>query len=906
MKKRTTAFILCLISILNLICVPAFAKSESDSNLTVTEQRAAAFTQALGIEVGTTASDELEETVTRAQWAKALGTLIDSASSYDNSTYYFKDCKDDEYANSLAALRIINGCEDGLFMPENEATVKTAYITAFRVSGFERYIELLGDSDYDLASLADKLGLTARAGMNDALTRRDAMVLLYQIGNINTYDITAAVGDKAIFSQNKDKTVLSEWRNIYRKDEVRVTANRFTSLTSSEGAVRDDQLEIGGTIYVCADKNADWKYLGYFVDIFYEDNDGDKTLVSIMRRDDVSEPLTIEAGDFTFESNTLTYDIKDAGGNFVKTRKEHISGSASVIYNNKHEYQNVDSLFDIENGEITLLTDGSGKYDTVLIRDIRNVTVSINDWATDTVYTDGKDELSKLYLEPYSTSYIYIGSSTSDRTFSNTQIEADDTLSVIMSKDGGYIEIYIALKTVSGVLNGISTGKNYGVTIDNKFYDTTENTVYDEGISAGDNVTAYIDITGKVARVKVGDSKKQGILYGYVWNVYSDTNEETAAVKLYNENTEFVKLDFAKRVRVNGVSNTKMDAISTFLDENGNAKRQLIMYGTNSDGEINYIDTAAKSEENYEGEGTLNQLSAMASITYAKRDYSFAEKYPIAVGKTRVMVIPESDKEGVVATDFGMINSVTATSPFTGSHPVALFNTDINSPEIEFIVYQPKADQFYGFLNYILIDEVTNVVSGEGEEILKITGITSGKTAVTYYTTPDFMLKTNKDGDYSKENADILGTGDLIAYTTNSSNNDITRAMLLYDYNARTPYWGDAYEYSGFSANTTYAQTGSIKKIYTNDDVNNQYMFEITELLGEDDNINDLAVKRRMPFFANKIKLLIYDGEKRTGKAYVGTPEELVDAQGIGVGDDIFITTHGSYVLYPDLFVVWK
>lgn len=853
MKKRTAALLLCLISILNLICVPAFAKSSSDSELTVTEQRAAAFMVDMGIWNRAKDGEELSEVVSRGEWARALSILIDSTSSYNNDTYYFKDCKDDVYSNSLASLGIINGVEDGKFMPDNAATVKTAYITAFRVSGFERYIELLGNSDYDYASLADKLELTVKNNINSDLTWRDAMVLLYQTGNVNTYDITAAVGDKAIFRQNKDKTVLTEWRNIYRKDKVRVTANRFTSLTSSEGAVRDDQLMIGDTVYTVKSKNSDWKYLGYFVDIFYEDNGGDKKLVSIMRRDDVSEPLTIAAGDFTFENNTLSYDVKDNGEKYVKTRKEHIPSSASVIYNQKFEYANVDSLFDIESGEITLLTDGKGTYDTVLIRDIRNVTVKINDLATDTVYTDGAGELAQINLDPYSLSYIKLGSSLSDRTLVNTQIKADDLISVIMSKDGGYIEIYVA-----------------------------------SGISAG-------------------VSKKADLNYGYIWNVYSDANEETAAFKLYNDSTEFVKVDFAKRVRVNGVSEPKMDAVSSFLDDNNNPKRQLIIYGTNEAGEINYIDTASKEAATYEDDGTLFQISGMQNTEFSKADCTFALTYPVAIGETRVMVIPASDKEGVTAEDFGMIEGVTKTTPFQGNtqYPVALYNTDIESPEIDFIVYQ-SADKFYGFLNYLLIDEITNVVSGDGEEVLKITGITAGKTAVTYYTSPDFAVQTVHNGAYTKENAQALTSGDLIAYNTNVTNNELTKAILLYDYSERTPLWGTGYEFSGLTSNSTYLQMGSIKKIYTNSDVNNQYMFDITELLGEGENINNKPLARRMPFYANKIKLLIYDGSRRTAKAYVGSATELVDAQGIGVGDDIMISTHGGYVIYPELFVVWK
>lgn len=907
MKKRTAALLLCLISILNLICVPAFAKSSSDSELTVTEQRAAAFMVDMGIWNRAKDGEELSEVVSRGEWAKALSILIDSTSSYNNDTYYFKDCKDDVYSNSLASLGIINGVEDGKFMPDNAATVKTAYITAFRVSGFERYIELLGNSDYDYASLADKLELTVKNNINSDLTWRDAMVLLYQTGNVNTYDITAAIGDKAIFRQNKDKTVLTEWRNIYRKDKVRVTANRFTSLTSSEGAVRDDQLMIGDTVYTVKNKSADWKYLGYFVDIFYEDNGGDKKLVSIMRRDDVSEPLTVAAGDFTFEGNTLSYDVKDGGEKYVKTRKEHIPSSTSVIYNQKFEYANVDSLFDIESGEITLLTDGKGTYDTVLIRDIRNVTVKINDLATDIVYTDGAGELAQINLDPYSLNYIKLGSSLSDRTLVNTQIETDDLISVIMSKDGSYIEIYVAVKNVSGKLDNIAKGKNPGVTIDGTFYETTEKVVMASGISAGDTVTAYFDITGKVAKVATGVSKKADLNYGYIWNVYSDANEETAAFKLYNDSTEFVKLDFAKRVRVNGVSETKMDAIASFLDDNNDPIRQLIIYGTNEAGEINYIDTASKEAATYEGDGTLFQISGMQNTEFTRGDGSFALTYPVAIGETRVMVIPASDKKGVTAEDFGMIDGVTKTTPFQGNtqYPVALYNTDIESPEIDFIVYQ-SADKFYGFLQYLLIDEITNVVAGDGEEVLKITGITAGKTTVTYYTTPDFAVQAVHNGEYTKENAQALTSGDLIAYNTNVANNELTKAILLYDYSERTPLWGTGYEFSGLTSNTTYLQMGSIKKIYTNSDVNNQYMFDITELLGEGENINNKPLARRMPFYANKIKLLIYDGSRRTDKAYVGSATELVDAQGIGVGDDIMISTHANYVMYPELFVVWK
>ena len=400
-----------------------------------------------------------------------------------------------------------------------------------------------------------------------------------------------------------DKTLLYDKLNV-EKGYGQVVGTGETSLKGGS-TTAEDRIQIDDKLFYLGKSNAKVyvpstdgiRFLGYNV-LYYARIDkttDEKTLICIRQQSNKNKSVTIVADDIvgvtgdTGKERTIEYwaNTKDKS-----TKTEQIAADAVYIYNGKYKTDVTNEQLKPKSGNIVLLdADTNGIYETIFVNHLTNIVV-------DTVST-----ITGRVTDKYLNGSLVLDKDNKDIMFTLTKngeeidvssLKEWNVISYTISEDKKLIKAYVSDASINGVVNEV-TEDGYRIGSGTELYKKAPS--YPNDIKLRDRGTFYLDITGEIAAVdenaKVETDTTAAKKYGYlVGAIMNEGFATTGQFKIFTGAGETSILTSTEKMRYNSDYGKKAEEVVGTLNGSGSVSPQLIMYETNSTGEITAIDTA--------------------------------------------------------------------------------------------------------------------------------------------------------------------------------------------------------------------------------------------------------------------------------------------------------------------------
>lgn len=801
--------------------------------------------------------EDLSHNMTRREFAEFLAVLMNKHNT-DTNSIYFEDARNIMTVNVMAEAGIFKGGGDSLFEPDRYVTASEVYISFIRALGYESHTIMYGDDTYGYMSLANRIKLCSNiGGFDTTITKQMVIEIALRACDIYMPRVNAVVVGEpgyVTFSDTHEDTLLWVYHKINKVEGV-VTANSLTSLYDAH-EMPDDYLEIGNVRYSAKQPEAK-DLIGRYVTAYCrtnENQEGPSEIVYIASIDSENESIVVELEDvISYDDNTLKYyDGK-------KERIIKMSPSVALIYNGKAS--DTDFRSQIAGAEGYLKYYKTKAKDVMIVERYENVTVTLVDYATYTIYTDSKKpEYQKMVLNRADGINYDIYNSVTGFKTDVLQQNLGTLLSVAMSDDGKYTKIYSCTGVVTGVLS--STERTSGCTtiiIDGEEYELAYGFELPTLAKIGAVISCKLDAMGKVAAISA-DRRLTNEVVAYLKDVaYKNYSfDDYAAILVFTEDGEHLTLKLAEKVNFDSGKITRKKACEALRNSKGEVVNQLIRYRLNKDEEVVLLDTAPLSVDKIDVYGSLYEIT---SGKYEEARFSAAQqmlvpRYPLRK-QTKIFMVPTAGTTDYDNTDFSVLDW-TAYEPFvsTGTNKVRCYKTDASSPFADYVLYDYSART--AALD-LVVEEINAELGSEGEIQYVAEGMVHGYDTKLYF-----------DKDVSVAG---IENGDIIEYMTNPAG-EIAKWSMQIDYNGGAdgeprPGWYDSEE-SFVKYNHVGAFFGTVMDIKKDPSNQNQialgigFQGEIVDwlLLGTNTNI-----------------VMVYDSSLRNDRISVGTLADVFTSE---------------------------
>ena len=582
--------------------------------------------------------------VPRSDFAASVARMM-GKTAYGGSEVYFYDVPKNYWAfneiSNLTQMGIINGAGDKLFHPSDPITKGAAYKMLLCAMGYSGYAERMGGYPTGYTSTAAHIKLSSGVSSSDKVTMSDMLYILYNALTVNIMKVKSSTGTAMTYEVSDDETLVSTYRDIYY-DEGNV--NGANSIVINGGTLKDNATLIGAVIYNSEGFNM-IDYLGEKVEFFYEDkgsSDEKKILwVGLSKRASSEKTKTISVdGDAQLDTNSFVYTYYDE-----KDRKQKITLDKSIllVYNGSIVDSGYDRILNNKRYQIKLVSN-NGRYTVMIVRAYEDYVVGNINTVDRIIYDKNRPhEFISLNDADYDTFSL--------RVMGNDEMPFEDlkegaVLSVYRSKDNKHIEAYVSYGTVTGEIEYINTKDYTKVSINGNPY-RVDDRVPTTDYSTGDDVTAYTDIYGEIAYIKVNTGSAKGAFL--LKAILDDREDAPLVIKLLGEDSNVSRIPCAKKLIIDGVRyTTAKDAYNAILAGENKLTAQFALIKLDQNGEIREIDTATYNEQNetsnslqidvpfwYGGETTYTQRLIRANANAAR----IGEKI-VFDANTKVFIVP--------------------------------------------------------------------------------------------------------------------------------------------------------------------------------------------------------------------------------------------------------------------------
>ena len=523
---------------------------------------------------------------------------------------------------------------------------------------------------------------------------------------------------KIKYNFDKNETLLSKYMDI-EVIEGTVRGTDGASIDTTDGKHKDS-VKIDEEWY-----NYNWdedlfKYFGHRVKAFVNTEDGE--LRGLWIPHNKNSVVKINGEDIIQNRSTIAsvsyYDEN-------KSKKLSLSSDVDAVYNRelltdftRNDLGNSDAVYTfIDNDE-------DDKYDVVIIECYKSYVV----------YSVSVD--SERILDTYGNIYdleTYFADGHKLYGVYNKPIELNvpvryDVISYLEGKSGVPTYMKLSDKKAVGVFDGMRDNYRY-IIIEGVEYECTgeylNNREKRDLISTGDRVNAFLDCTGRIVDIKCVSTSKSAAYVMKAW----EENDGEPGMKILDSDGTVKKVSLAGSVVLDGtkVSSTGLFE-KTMFKKNNQFKPQLVLYKTNSKGEITYIDTADEvcSIGSYSNAGfTLDynyEVNGVPRAVILNNELVIASKYIATMNTTTVFgVVTDSDKDCYVQSGTAFNNG--AVLPTATDLNVKIYNVNDNY-EPQYIVYEQSLAGG-GWVDYwgttYIIDRITEAINEDNEEVLEIT-----------------------------------------------------------------------------------------------------------------------------------------------------------------------------------------
>ena len=579
MRKR----ILCLIMsfILAGLSMTSFSVLGADETTYALGQSSQNIKELLGaINIDLSHCDDTVATVSRAEFIYVLMQLVGCADENGASVPFDDVAASDYFSGALSyALNLNVVSAASSFYPNREVTVNEACKMSIAALGGAYLANVKGGYPYGYYRIADEMNLldAITSSGNEFLSREEFYHFMQAFVNAYVYEPEKIGNDSFVISDAR--TVLEVYHDAYTVSGV-ITANEFSALYDPNVNLGEGVAEIDHIMYktlatakLGAAVTAYVKNGGKYDDIIFFDY---SETVSVV----VDTSAVVSVG-----SSSVEYEIDGV------QKTLHLASKPAFIYNGKADIKFIASDLNKVDGVITFVdNDRNGKYDVVEI--VESTLIYVRSINSDENYITGfNDEL--VYLEDKVDEKYFV---TVDGVVASlSKIPAGAIASCSTSKDGLLNNISVSTGSVSGTVDGFSSGNNL-IYIDGTAYEYGKYFVanYLSRTELGFSGTFLLSDRGVIeAFVKESKSTMQ---FGYFINIkQTDGLEEEISVKLCTADDTIAVFDIADKVVINGNTPTQKADVLSLLTKDGNAVQQIIRYSLNKDGDINCIDTKGET-----------------------------------------------------------------------------------------------------------------------------------------------------------------------------------------------------------------------------------------------------------------------------------------------------------------------
>lgn len=688
----------------------------------------------------------------------------------------FADVRPDDWAASYIAaaarLGLVSGDGEGRFRPREQIQSIEALKILVCALGYENEARAMGGYPQGYLAAGANIGLlkgtSVRSG--EALTPKQALKLIYNATEVSVTSIVGIVGGEADYTREERQTVLTQCHSIYN-DKGIIAQNGRTALTVA-GKLPMNKVVIDGVQYDVGKTDAA-DLLGYRVQYYYRlDADSDeRTLLYIKPWKTVVTSICSE-DNWSYSAHEYSYETPDGS-----QEQAQISAQTDVIYNGRAAASYSEEMLLPDYGAVRLIDNNSdGVAEVAFVSDYEVAVVQ-------SVSTDANEIYCKytgrtLSLDDYEQYRLLDGSG---KDVGLSSLREFTVLLVMESTDRQSADILVSNEMVSGtVAEKESEQRQY--TINGESYKAGTFFIDTAGggtVSAGTNASFYVDANGNIQAF--GGAQDELRRYGYLVDVGTSRQPgrfgEQVALKILTENGAFATLCLSEqKLSLDGAAATHAEILAA-LTNGGDARRQVVGYRLNADGDITEIDIPGDWRSN---DDALHIKQSAPSGRYKKKPNVISGVIGFTADAT-VFMVPSGSSDN--EKDFSVASITTLANDTEMPSGYVAYGTDADSPLASILV---AYDQVSGAgiekqSNFAVIKHIGEGISQSGEEVKSLEVMYGGKLTRYMCRSGDVMEEiysySAKLGSYE------LGEGDAVRLAINSDN-EITRIELHYDKSA--------------------------------------------------------------------------------------------------------------------------
>ena len=769
MKKR----ILCLMMsfILAGLSMTSFTVLGADETTYALSQSSHNSKELLSaIDIDLSHCDDTVATVSRAEFIYVLMQLVGCSGEGGGSVPFDDVATGDYFSSALSyalGLNVVSAASS--FYPNREVTVNEACKMSIAALGGAYLANVKGGYPYGYCLIAEEMNLldAVKSSGNEILSREEFYSFMQALVNAYVYEPEKIDNDSFVISDAR--TVLEVYHDAYTVSGV-ITANEFSALYDPNVNLGEGFAEIDHTVY----KTLASAKLGAGVTAYVK-NDRNYDTVIFFDYSETTSVVVDTSAVLSVGSSSVEYEIDGV------QKTLHLDSEPAFIYNGKADIKFIVSDLNKVDGIITFVdNDSNGRYDVVEVAESTLIYVrSIN---SDENYITGfNDELIDLEDKKDEKYFVTVdGVATS-----LSKIPAGAIASCATSKDGLLNNISVSTGSVSGTVDGFSSGNNR-IYIDGTAY------VYGKYFAANYLNRTELGFSGTfllsdrgVIEAFVKESKG-AMQFGYFINIkQTDGLEEEISVKLCTADDTIAVFDIADKVVINGNTPTQKADVLSLLTKDGNAVQQIIRYSLNKDGDINCIDTKGETNGLMTGDEPEND-----NLTR----YLFPDTGSLIYNTTTGIVFPYFGlSDDAVAFIVGNNADVEDEKRFRAYKAKSYYNSGNNNVPTSTEIWNVTADNMASALvisaNVLapavsrytpagLIYSVSKAIIEDGEICLKVVAVTKEEFK-TYYIKDESVL-TQISAEATFDNP-VIEPGDVLRISA-AADGTIGSLRLDYDY----------------------------------------------------------------------------------------------------------------------------
>ncbi|MCK9478564.1 MAG: S-layer homology domain-containing protein [Firmicutes bacterium] len=880
--------VLCLLFIIVLLPVSGLSANAQGTE-PIAYKDSLEILSILGImEDGADGAFEPEGSITRSEFTTMIIKLlnIDEQITDIGSDSMFKDVSADNpalpYITTAAKLGIVSGFGNETFRPDDNVTYEQIMIMLVNALGYGVVVKQQGNNISEYLSQAGNLNLLGgiKVSYADAATKGAVAKILHNALYIDILE-AKVLGERTEYKAVKGNNILTEKFKLVKVEGI-VNAVGRTKLASVSN-LRDGLIEINNEIYRL-DMAKATPFFANYVTAYVQDEDknSEREVVFITPHPHKNTVWQINAKDIVDCKNNTIYYTTDE--NLSRGTDEiEVASSSDLILNGQVFKGYLEEIIQKDFGNVTVVdNNGDSIADAVIVT------------RYDVIVADSIDEQGKIVYDKINPSISLNlddnGAKGTVKIFKNgteisiSDIKSGDVLSVAQSENDkiSLKYIYVSDTKITGEIQEIDK-PDKNIVINNEFYKITKRLI--DLVKLGESYTFALDIENKAVDIQRSVLTSGNLAYLMMAKRMKGIGARLS-LKLFTQDGEIKELTCANTITLDGVS-IKSSAVKEpifMVDEKGNIREdnkivpQLIVYGTDSKGNVNEIDTAATSPSEKESEYSLERVFDYTDSTHIAEPGNLIWVGPnslntnILIDDSTVLFYIPADEENSEDSKYQI---VTANDLIDISFAVTAYSLSPETfiPDAAVIKYNASHEGVHSRSPMMLVDYISTAVNKEGDVINMLYGLVKGE------------LKSEIVADFNvlkkRDTGETIGQGDVIQYQKNGKG-EVVSISYVDDSSSNLRFIN--------TVTPTLDKVGSASFPFMIGRYNHAFCLfggfvddkQGTAIkVAEGNNIHSMPspIKYRY-FYTDSFSIMVYDKEK--GMVYAGTTDDILPYKQVG------------------------